>query len=609
MRAKTTRSSPMCVRYTIQLATVLVTFAASNSQAITVLSGPTFSPSSNAPLAGVLALTTDAASQVTVSVTDGTSSWQRNFFDYGTNHSLTLLGFKANRTNQITVTVRDGYRNSYTAAEPVSFVTGPLPADMPAFIVRTNNPAQMEPGYTLFRVGNQTTYGAYVTIVDSSGQVVWYGASSETGGAPGPFPTPADVLQLTNGDLFFPLSDQQGFSEVDMLGQPVTTWAAPYPVDAHENLLTDHGTILYLTDYTQNINSFPTSATDPNAPTQTSDVTCARVVEISTTQPDVVNSWSIIDMLDPYRIDYLCFELIPAFGIDPEHANAIIDDTADDSLIVSLRNQDAVIKFSRSGQLKWILGPPDNWGPEWQPYLLTPVGTNFEWNYAQHAPILTPQGTLLLYDDGNYRAVPYAPPVLDQYNYSRAVEFSVDETNMEVSQVWQFADTNNDPLYTGALGNASWLPQTSNVLVTFGYVSYENGAHPDPVAPLATIARIKEVTHHSNPSVVFDLELSDPANTNVNSGGFSVYRSHGIPDLYSHLAVPVADLTVQSQAGHALLRFSADSTRSYVVQASSDLVNWTEIGMASQDDPTGDFSFQDQARGTLPIQFYRVLTQ
>ena len=95
------------------------------------------------------------------------------------------------------------------------------------------------------------------------------------------------------------------------------------------------------------------------------------------------------------------------WGYDNEHANAILEDPRDNSIVVSIRHQDAVIKFTRNGQLKWILGPHANWGAQWQKYLLTPVGTPFEWQYAQHAPELTPQGTLLVYDDGNYRASPF----------------------------------------------------------------------------------------------------------------------------------------------------------------------------------------------------------
>lgn len=394
MQTKTSPSGPLALRNPLLLAGLMAIFVAPRCPALTVLSGPSFSPAAVAPLAGVLALTTDTDSQVSVSVNDGIETWERNFFDYGTNHSLMLLGFKPGRTNEITVTVHDKYRNAFTVAQAIAFVTAPLPTNMPTFILITNNPAQMEPGYTLFRVANETSGGSYMTIVDNSGEVVWYAESSGVGGTLGPLPGASDVQQLTNGDLFFPETDGDGFAEFNMLGESVRTWVAPYSVDSHEDLLTDHGTILYLNYTKEIVTNFPSSATDSNAPTETADVTCGRPVEMSATTSALLNSWSLIGMLDPVRIDYLCFLDLSYYGIDPEHANAVVDDTSDGSLIVSMRNQDAIIKFSRAGQLKWILGPHENWGPEWQPYLLTPVGTPFEWNYAQHAPTLTPQGTL-----------------------------------------------------------------------------------------------------------------------------------------------------------------------------------------------------------------------
>jgi hypothetical protein len=117
-------------------------------------------------LAGTLAVGTDFKSLVSISVNDGIKTWQRNFFYYGTNHSEIALGFKPVRTNVITVTVRDEYGNVFTNAQPLTFVTDPLPTNMPTFILLTNNPALMEPGYTLLRVANETTEGGYVTGVD-----------------------------------------------------------------------------------------------------------------------------------------------------------------------------------------------------------------------------------------------------------------------------------------------------------------------------------------------------------------------------------------------------------------------------------------------------------
>jgi hypothetical protein len=469
---------------------------------------------------------------VSVSVNDGKKPWKRDFFYFGTNHSEILLGFKANRTNEISVSVRDQFGNTFKLAKPLSFITAPLPKDMPTFRLRRNNLKKMEPGYTLFRVGTPsllkvgifTVRRGYVSIVDNSGELVWYSD----------LPTVGDVRQLTNGDLFFPVRMESAFAEVNMLGQAVKIWNTRYFVDPHEDFITGHGTFFYLERRLKLDAIFPSSVNAPRAPLVTTNLSYYRVVEMSDANwpgVNILNIWSLENMLDPARFDYLTYR-IPEEGPDPQHANAIFEDPRDHSIIVSLRNQDAVVKFSRSGEIKWILGPHENWGPQWQRYLLKPVGRPFEWNYGQHAPVLTPQGTLLLFDNGNRRAEPFAPQVPDQANYSRAVEFRINEANMQVSQVWQFADKNKDRLYAGTLGNASWLPQTGNVLVTFGCITYENGAHPDPIAPNASVARIKEVTHEVKPSVVFDLELSDPNNTNSTSLGYEVYRSYRIPDLY-----------------------------------------------------------------------------
>ncbi len=53
----------------------------------------------------------------------------------------------------------------------------------------------------------------------------------------------------------------------------------------------------------------------------------------------------------------------------------MIEDPQDDSVIVSLRHQYAVIKLDRkTGRLMWILGTPDAWMPPWDRYLLKPEG-------------------------------------------------------------------------------------------------------------------------------------------------------------------------------------------------------------------------------------------
>ncbi len=572
------------------------------SRALSITSGPAFTEATNAPLAGTLQLTTDQASRVSVSVSDGQGSWQKDFYDFATAHSVPLLGFKPGRTNQITVTVYDLLRNQVTAPQPLAFITGPLPTNFPVITLLQADPAAMEPGYTLFRVGVHNETYWYGVIVDSSGEVVWYSA----------IPSTADLRRLDNGDLFMPWTTN--FIEMNLLGQTVSNWfvpVAPLGINLHDGVPTDHGTILYLSTGKELVTGYPSSMTNALAPKTTTNILYEKVVEISTADASVLNVWSPVNVLDPRRISYLIDYWEGA--MDSEHGNAVVEDPSDDSLIVSMRHQNAVVKISRdTGQLRWILGPPANWGPAWQPYLLKPVGTPFVWQYAQHSPILTSQGTLLMFDNGNFRASPFDPPVPDANNYSRAVEYSINEQTMEVSQVWEYGRTNvAERLYADHEGNAELQPQTGNVLVDFSAVSYDNGVAPSQYGPTATMARITEVTHDPVPQIVFDLEILMYANTNMpHDKDCSVYRSHRIPDLYAHPPNPVADLSVTVEGTAAFLEFSADDARTYVVQASTNLVNWTVVGAAVENEQqNGDFSFEDVRSDAPGGQFYRVLTQ
>jgi len=115
-----------------------------------------------------------------------------------------LLGFKPGRTNTITVTVRDRYGNT-AKASPLTFITDPLPDDFPKMVVLESKPEKMEPGYTLCRIVKGGAGTDYLTILNSSGEVVWYLGNSDDG-------TSIDVRQLENGDLFYPTDS---FVELD----------------------------------------------------------------------------------------------------------------------------------------------------------------------------------------------------------------------------------------------------------------------------------------------------------------------------------------------------------------------------------------------------------
>ena len=579
------------------------------SHAVTILSGPSFTPAINAPLAGLLQLTTDVNSRIGVLVSDGTGIWEKDFYDYTTNHSVTLLGFKPDQTNQILVTVYDNARDAYTAPQLLTFVTAPLPTDFPAYTVLTNEPDMMEPGYMLFMMANRGGDRAnYIAVMDNSGNVVWYMPISTVD---------AEARQLADGNLFIEQqSPSNNFVEINMLGETVRTLYPPtqYPVvNTHEALVTSHNTILYLSDVARSVTNFPTSDTNSNPKLEITNVDDNPVVEISYTNGAFLNAWSPLDQIDPTRVTYLTYGIASGspVGVDSEHANAIVDDTNDNSIIVSLRNQNAVYKFSRlTGQLKWILGPPALWGTNWQQYLLAPVGEPFDWNYGQHAPELTPEGTLLVYNDNNYQASPFDVAVPDRSNQTSAVEYKIDETDMEVSEVWNSSwQTNQDRLFTPYVGRVQWLPQTRNVLVDYGAITYINGSAPNVRLPNASMVRIMEYTHDPVPQVVFDVSFFQYTNNPPMYAGYICYRAYQIPDLYAHPAQPVAALTVTSQSQIPRLEFSADPARNYLIQASTDLINWTTIGTPLQEGGTGDYEFEDLYANQFATRFYRVVTQ
>jgi arylsulfate sulfotransferase len=207
-------------------------------------------------------------------------------------------------------------------------------------------------------------------------------------------------------------------------------------------------------------------------------------------------------------------------------------DPKDDAILVSVRCQDAVIKFSRStGELTWILGDHGNWGPPWSDKLLTPQG-ELEWQYHQHNVTVTRDGGVMAFDNGSSRAVPFENARPAPENFSRAVEFLVDENSMTVEQAWQFDAGRSTDYYSTFVGGATLLPQTGNVFVTFGGVTYEDDGTPsDNNQAHRVMARHVEVTRDAAAEKVLELRIEDRAETDPIR--FFSFRGEHVKDLYA----------------------------------------------------------------------------
>jgi len=279
----------------------------------------------------------------------------------------------------------------------------------------------------------------------------------------------------------------------------------------------------------RDLDNWPGSVTDPNAPRQRAKLVGDIVMEV---RPDgsEVNEWRLLDMLDPYRVTYGSRAAYWVQRGYPDtndwcHANGTAYDVRDDSILVSLRTQDCIIKFDRkTGALRWILGAHGNWRAPWSDQLLKPDGP-LAWNFHQHDGSITPSGTILCFDNGNHRALPFELPVPPEENFSRAVEFAVDETNGTVRQVWSYGDTEGQRLFAGFQGGAFRLPRTGNTFITYGGICSVEGKPATEPNGADIRARLIEVT--PDKEVVLDVRIgggpSDPK-------ALSVFRSEWAPD-------------------------------------------------------------------------------
>jgi hypothetical protein len=245
-----------------------------------------------------------------------------------------------------------------------------------------------------------------------------------------------------------------------------------------------------------------------------------------------MRKWSLFDALDPYRIGYdsLLGFWNSLYGFprngtrDWTHGNAVSYSASDDAILVSLRHQDAVIKMKRwTGELLWILGNHGGWRAPWNRSLLEP-SEELRWPYHQHAPSETPDGTLLVFDNGNKRARPFQPHLSTADSYSRAVEYRVDPARGLVSQVWSYGGPGDEIFYSAAVGSAYPLTATGNVLVTDGArITDADGKPTENATDARRWARIVEVTRHRPARKVFELIVGDDAAPSPY--GWSIYRA------------------------------------------------------------------------------------
>jgi len=195
------------------------------------------------------------------------------------------------------------------------------------------------------------------------------------------------------------------------------------------------------------------------------------ILELDRTNGHIVRSIDLKNTLDPGRPH----QVTGLATNDWLHLNSIVYDTADHSIIISSKAQSAVVKLTYPGmQIKWILGPHDNWSQKYQPYLLTPVGANLKWPWSQHhATLYAPDvpgaasTDILLFDNALFRSFDNPDAVSSSDQYSRVVHYRINAASMTIEQVWEYGQALGPALFSPTGGSAYRL-SNGDVLGTWG---------------------------------------------------------------------------------------------------------------------------------------------
>lgn len=168
------------------------------------------------------------------------------------------------------------------------------------------------------------------------------------------------------------------------------------------------------------------------------------------------------------------------------HCNAVWYDKPTNSLSLSGRHQDIIINIDyESGELNWMLGDPEGWPEELvKKYFFTPVGDveNFDWQYEQHACLITPTGDVMCFDNGHWRAKKKENYRKNRDNFSRGVRYRIDTDKMEIEQVWQYGKERGQHFYSPYICNVEYYDE-GHYLVHSGGIGYVDGMASELLLP------------------------------------------------------------------------------------------------------------------------------
>ncbi|MDB8544430.1 aryl-sulfate sulfotransferase [Turicibacter sanguinis] len=405
-------------------------------------------PYQNSPLSYLVMFETEEPSMIKYQVLghteQATLSYETN--SYETTHQLTLIGLYPNESNTILLSATN--EAGQTISHEMQIQTPPLPSD--SLQVTLNQSTPLTHTTRLFLATDDT----YKYLIDEYGDIRFIQNS-----------TSGSITSLPNGNLLtyhgpYYFYYQQQLEEISYLGQ--VQKQLYIPGSGHHSL---------------------TLTPDGNYIINSSDKTDERYTEdhlyILDAQTGIpLQTINLRDYLDINRFKDTLPESVKGDLDDWFHLNYAMIDESDETVIASGRSQSMVVKLDpTTKQLKWILGAPDEVNEQLKPYLLTPIGENFTWFFAQHSSKVledldqNPDTVdLILFDNHVDIGVFPRESYPDLNQYSRAVHYRINEREMTVEQIWSFGENLSPALTSTIISEVDYLPKTKSMLVLYGFI-------------------------------------------------------------------------------------------------------------------------------------------
>ena len=325
--------------------------------------------------------------------------------------------------------------------------------------------------------------GGYTCAYDTNGDVRWYLTNTATW----------KIDRLENGHLL--VSTERlvnspyyltGLYEMDMLGKIYVEYSLPggYHHDYYEM---PNGNLLVASD---DFNSGKGTVED-------------YIVELDRETGKIVKTIDLKDILnmeDGKSENWVEYDWF--------HNNSVWYDEKTNSITLSGRHQDAVINIDYDTEkLNWIIGDPTNWSEEYQKYFFKPVGDDFEWQWSQHAAMITPEGYVFIFDNGNNKSKNEDEYIDAENSYSRGVMYKIDTEKMTIEQVWEYGKERGSEFYSPYISDVDYLDK-DHYIVHSGGIVYVDGKNSNQPAGISGADKlVSDTVEILNDKVIFEIKL------------------------------------------------------------------------------------------------------